>query len=190
MNVLITGTSTGIGEATADLFLNNGHVVAGLDIDCTFRENWLNTNRYTHIVCDVSNEKELPELPFVPQIIINNAGVQDAAKDIAVNLQGTINICEKYINKDCIRAIVNVASTSAHNGAEFPTYAASKGGMLAYTKHLAMRVAEFGATCNSISPGGVYTNMNKHIIDNPDMMKQCLEETLLHRWASAEEIDR
>ena len=56
--------------------------------------------------------------------------------------------------------MLNVCSTSAHNGAEFPEYCASKGGLLAYTKHLAMRIAQYGATCNSISPGGVITPMN------------------------------
>ena len=188
MKVLITGTSTGIGEATADLFLKRGHRVFGLDIDPTHRGSWLlDGNDYTHCVCDVSDPDSLPDLNVNFDIIINNAGVQNVDKDIDVNLKGTIHVCEKYIS-NAIVSIVNVASTSAHNGAEFPTYAASKGGMLSYTKHLAMQVAKYGATCNSISPGGVYTNMNKHIMDNENLMQQCLAETLLNRWADAAEI--
>ena len=81
-----------------------------------------------------------------------------------------------------------MASSSASNGAEFPLYAASKGGVVAYMKNAALRVAQYGATCNSISAGGVLTELNQHIIDNPDLMEQCLDETLLHKWAEAEEI--
>lgn len=188
MNVLITGTSTGIGEATADLFIRSGHTVVGLDIDPTHRANWImNKGQYKHYVCDISDPEALPDIEFQPDIIINNAGVQDESKDIDVNLKGTIYVTEKYVSPN-IKSIVNVASTSAHNGAEFPTYAASKGGMLSYTKHLAMQVAKYGATCNSISPGGVYTDMNKHIMDDETLMEQCLKETLLNRWASADEI--
>lgn len=188
MNVLITGTSTGIGEATAELFLDKGHVVFGLDIDPTYRETWLNTGRYSHHVCDVSDYSSLPDLPTNPDIIINNAGVQNSGRDIEVNLKGTINVCDKYVDSSHLSAIVNVASTSAHNGAEFPEYAASKGGMLTYTKTLAIEVADFGATCNSISPGGVITKMNQHILDDSEMYGQCLDETLLNKWATAEEI--
>ena len=72
--------------------------------------------------------------------------------------------------------------------AEFPEYAASKGGVVTYMKNTALRLAKYGATSNSISAGGVYTPLNAHIMDDPNLMEQCLDETLLHRWASAEEI--
>ena len=57
-----------------------------------------------------------------------------------------------------------------------------------YMKNTALRLAKYGATVNSISAGGVYTPLNAHIIDDPTLMDQCLNETLLHRWADAEEI--
>ena len=55
-----------------------------------------------------------------------------------------------YIN---IIAILNpciIGSASGHTGSEFPEYAASKGGVLAYTKNVAMRIAPYQATCNSL----------------------------------------
>ena len=81
-----------------------------------------------------------------------------------------------------------MASASGNTGAEFPEYAASKGGMIAYMKNVAIRVAPYGATSNSLSPGGVLTDLNKHIIDTPDLWEQVLNETMLDKWASVEEI--
>ena len=70
------------------------------------------------------------------------------------------------------------ASVSAHNGAEFPEYCASKGGGLAYTKNVALRVAKYGATCNSISAGGVNTELNAHILEHPAEWDKEMAETL------------
>ena len=81
-----------------------------------------------------------------------------------------------------------VSSASALTGAEFPEYCASKGGMNAYGKNVALRIAQYGATCNNLCPGGVITDLNKHILENENMYKDVLDETLLRRWATPEEI--
>ena len=65
-----------------------------------------------------------------------------------------------------IKAILNIGSASAHTGAEFPEYCASKGGVVAYTKNVAMRVAGYNATCNSLDPGGVRTSLNDCVIND------------------------
>ena len=140
---------------------------------------------YTHHIVDITGE--LPEIGGV-EVLVNNAGVQDEERNIDVNLLGTIAVTEKYGITPDIRSIVFIASASATNGAEFPVYAASKGGIVTYMKNAALRVAPYGATCNSISPGGVLTEMNRHIIENPHLMRMCLDETLLNRWAVSEEI--
>ena len=183
MDVLISGTSKGIGRATALKFLQEGHNVWGLDIDFSTIDH----ERYTHFLCDVSEHATLPNLANM-SIVINNAGTQNDVCAIDVNLIGTMNVTERYALHPHIKAVVNVASTSAHNGAEFPMYSASKGGVLAYTKNVALRIAQYGATCNSISPGGVLTDMNEHIINNPDLWSQVMDEALIKKWATAEEI--
>ena len=183
MKILITGTSRGIGYSTVKRFLyDDRHTVVGLDI----LESAIDHKDYTHFVCDVSTDT-LPDVENV-DVLINNAGVQDENLSIPVNLLGVINCTEKYGIQPNIKSIINIASASAHSGSEFPIYTASKGGVLAYTKNTALRVAEFGAVCNSISPGGVTTELNAHIMDNPKLWYEVLNETLLYKWASAEEI--
>lgn len=181
MKVLITGTSEGVGRAVAAKFLKEGHEVIGIDINAST----INDNNYTHIVSDIS--KTLPAIDNV-EILINNAGVQNNGSDIDINLKATIAVTEKYAIQPKIKSVVFMASASATTGAEFPEYVASKGGVVAYMKNVALRIANYGATSNSISAGGVITKLNQHIIDSPTLWKQVLNETLLNKWASAEEI--
>ena len=83
---------------------------------------------------------------------------------------------------------MNIGSASAHTGSEFFEYCASKGGVLAYTKNVAVRVAEYGATCNSLDPGGVLTPLNECVINDESLWAQIMDETPLKKWATPEEI--
>jgi NAD(P)-dependent dehydrogenase (short-subunit alcohol dehydrogenase family) len=181
MKVLITGAAGGIGLACARKFAECGHDVTGLDI----KPSGFEADNYRHIVCDIT--KELPEIKDV-EILVNDAGVQDDGREIDVNLKGTIAVTEKYAIQPSIHSVVFIASSSATTGAEFPEYAASKGGILAYMRNTALRIAKYGATSNSISPGGVITDLNRHILDSPDLYEKVLNEALLHKWAEPEEI--
>ena len=182
--VIITGTAKGIGLETALLFIEAGFETIGIDIlECPYALE--NIPNYIHWKCDIRDC--LPDIEDV-DILINNAGVQNCRDDIDTNLKGTINCTEKYGVQPNIKAIVNVASVSAHNGAEFPEYCASKGGMLAYTVNTAKRIAQYGATCNSISPGGVFTDLNSQVIDDPEKWQAIMDETPMKKWASADEI--
>ncbi len=182
MNVLITGTSQGIGEAIALLFLKNGHTVHGIDR----QKQSITHENYRHYVCDVRDHEHLPEIDDI-EILINNAGTQNEA-DIDINLKALISITEKYGVREGIRSILNIGSASAHTGAEFPEYCASKGGVLAYTKNVAIRIARFGATCNSLDPGGVLTPLNECVMNDPVLWAQIMDETPLKKWATPEEI--
>ncbi len=182
MKILITGTTQGIGKAIAEHFLREGHTVLGIDR----QEGSIEHSSYTHILCDVRDKDHLPAIEDV-EILINNAGTQNEA-DIDINLKALIYITEKYGIQPKIRSILNIGSASAHTGAEFPEYCASKGGVLAYTKNVAMRVAPYGATCNSLDPGGVLTPLNECVMNDPELWAQIMEETPLKKWASPEEI--
>lgn len=182
MKILITGTTQGIGRAIAEIFLKNGHEVIGIDRQPAS----ITDENYTHYICDVRDRFRLPEIENV-NILINNAGTQNE-DDIDINLKGLIGITEKYGIQEQIHSVLNIGSASAHTGAEFPEYCASKGGILAYTKNVAMRIAKFGATCNSLDPGGVLTPLNECVMNDPILWEQIMNETPLKKWATPEEI--
>lgn len=182
MKVLITGTSQGIGKAIAEHFLTSGHEVYGID-----RQGASIVHpSYIHYVCDVRDYDNLPEIEGV-EVLVNNAGTQNG-DDIDINLKALIRITEKYGLQPKIRSILNIGSASGHTGSEFPEYCASKGGVIAYTKNVALRVADYGAVCNSLDPGGVLTPLNDCVTDDPALWQEIMQQTPLKRWATADEI--
>lgn len=182
MKILVTGTSQGIGRGIALLFLERGHTVVGIDR----RPASISHEAYTHYILDVRETEKLPPVEDV-DILINNAGTQNEA-DIDINLKALIAVTERYGVREGIRSVLNIGSASAHTGAEFPEYCASKGGVLAYTKNVAMRIAPYGAVCNSLDPGGVITPLNECVMSDPALWAQIMDETPLRRWATVEEI--
>ena len=137
MNVVVTGSSSGIGRAIAMKFLSLGHSVTGIDI----KPSTIDDSRYIHVVTDIACD----ELPLIDsaEILVNNAGVQDTGRDIDVNLKGTIRVTEKYAFTGRIRSVLFIASASASTGSEFPEYVASKGGVVSYMKNVALRLAPY-----------------------------------------------
>lgn len=185
MKIVITGASSGIGAAAVEKFLKEGHEVHGIDVKLEYPSHTNNQN-YTHYVSDVRQYFYLPIIVDA-DILINNAGTQNSGDDIGINLKGLINTTKKYGLQPNIKSILNLASVSAHNGAEFPEYTASKGGVLSYTIWTAKQVANYGATCNSLSFGGVLTDLNNQVINEPILWKQIMEMTPLKKWATVEE---
>ena len=182
MEVVISGASSGIGLAIAEKFLAEGHAVTGFDV----KGSALSHPRYRHIAADI-REAAAEGLPPT-EILVNNAGTLEEEAAIDVNLSGTIRFTRQFLASPSLRSVLFIASASARNGAEFPLYVASKAGIVGYMKNLALSLAKRGVTCNSISPGGVITPANRHILENPALYEAVKAETLLGKWAEPEEI--
>lgn len=200
LTLIVTGCSSGIGEAFCKYAKNaftelrtyKQLCIIGIDV------NYGNALVDKFYQCDVSVKEDLPSfnlrdfnlLDFGDAVLINNAGIQEGSDEsvIGTNLFGVMNCTEKYVFEDKLNVIsvVNLASVSAHNGAEFPAYCASKGGVLSYTINTAKRMAPTGI-CNSLSFGGVDTLLNKPVMEDQTKWEQILNETPMRKWMTSEE---
>lgn len=185
MNIVVSGAAGGIGAAIVRKFLAEDHDVFGFDIESAA----VTHPRYRHLIHDV--REPLPDkaadLPS-PDILINAAGTLEEQDAIDVNLKGVIAFTEAFAASPRLASILFIASASARNGAEFPLYVASKAGLVGYMKNLALNLAGRGITVNSISPGGVITQANRHILESEELYAAVKAETLLGKWAAPEEV--
>lgn len=183
---IVTGAGSGIGRACAIQLARDGAGVAVWDLDAdgaaaTVREIEDAGGRALACIGDaadaaqiaVSTERTRAELGPVT-ILVNNAGItafcrfrkidEDAwDRMLRVNLKGPF-LCTQAVIGDMLDAgwgrIINISSSSAQTGAPaMAHYAASKGGVIAFTKALAMEYAADGITVNNIPPGSVVTPM-------------------------------
>ena len=166
----------------------NGYEVIGTS---TSTNNNYTNNQSRHIVCDLSKENELEKLKQlltedeIPEVLINNAGIFMEAqfgdsdeewmakwdRTQQVNLRSVALISKWAINAWKERGIegriINIASRAGVRGdtGEYAAYAASKAGMIAFTKSIARSLGEFGITAYSIAPGFVDTDMARGSIE-------------------------
>ncbi|MFJ8257183.1 SDR family NAD(P)-dependent oxidoreductase [Peribacillus asahii] len=216
---IITGGSQGIGEATAkklgehgskiiiadineEVGLKTANALQGQDIDAIF------------VKTDVSNEQDVKDLIQTAEAhfggldaLVNNAAatLRKSAKDTSleewqkvlnVNLTGTF-LCSKYaisaMEKRGGGAIVNMASWHAYRTiTRFAAYAASKGGMTALTRQMALDCGPLNIRVNAVCPSTVDTPMLyesfKSLPDPEEAFSQSLAYQPLGRIATGEDI--
>jgi 2-hydroxycyclohexanecarboxyl-CoA dehydrogenase len=184
--VIVTGAASGIGLATAQRFARDGAKVAIWDINQEAAERAVAELVATGAKAiasrvDVSKRAQVDaaverfHAEFGPvQVLVNNAGItdfrafmdtteEDWDRVMTINLKSML-VCTQAVLPDMLTAkwgrIINISSSSAQTGsARMTAYAASKGGVIAFTKSLAQELAQKGITVNNIPPGFVDTPM-------------------------------
>jgi len=211
---LVTGAGRGIGRAIAiELARRGAHVALDYRSDSTHAESAAVEIRELGVECitimgDVSKKgeagrivKEVLDKWQRLDILVNNAGItrdrsmrkmteDDWAEVINVNLNGTFYCTSAalpaMINQRFGR-IINIASVVGQMGAfGQANYSASKGGIIAFTKTLALEMAKFNITANAIAPGFTSTEMVEAIPE--EIAAQIKSKIPLGRFASVEEI--
>ena len=179
---VVTGAAAGIGEATAELFAEEGAAVVALDVDPAgdavarrIRERW---GRALFVRADISVEDEVRAAMVEVErvfgridVLVNNAatfvfkGVEATPEEwhrsLDVNVIGTA-LCTRYaadvMKKNGGGAIVNLGSISSFVAQpEFLTYNATKAAILNMTRCLALDLAPHGIRVNCVCPGAIRT---------------------------------
>ena len=207
---LVTGASRGIGAAIASALTEAGAKVIGTATTVKgadqISENLKNKGRGA--VLDITNTESSIALisdilakEEALDIVINNAGItndnllarmKESAWDdvINANLNGTYRICKhvlKTMMKQRYGRIINISSVVGLTGNPGQTnYAASKAGVIGFTKSLAKEVGSRNITANVIAPGFIQTDMTDALTS--EQVDKMLSQVPLKRLGEAQEI--
>ena len=195
MNILVTGASKGIGSAIAKELKNIGKVfVTGRN-----EKALIDLNADGFCVCDLS--KDISVLTdFIEKkeidVLVNNAGeyiyselermnCEDISRLYQTNLIAPANLASRVIpnmkNKKWGR-IINIGSISGVMGEAYASiYSSSKAGLIGLTKALALELAEYNITVNTINPGWVETELGMASIDDSEFSREEIIETIPQR---------
>ncbi|HSY47816.1 MAG TPA: glucose 1-dehydrogenase [Thermoanaerobaculia bacterium] len=212
---LITGGGSGIGKASCLLFAKEGAKVVVVDVnrdsaEATAREIGANARAYAADVskaADAEGMVRFAEESFGRlDVVFNNAGIfhpdddsvtntTEAIWDIVinVNLKGVFLGCQ-YAIPALLRAgggsIINTASFVAIMGAAAPqiAYTASKGGVLAMTREIAVEFARKNIRANSLCPGPVETPLLAELLSDPVRRNRRLVHIPMGRFGRPEEM--
>lgn len=211
---IITGGTRGIGKQIALTFAKEGYNIAinyrteNDDLKNTKKEIEENNVKCFTFQGDVTNFKDCEQ--FVKQIVeefgnidvlVNNAGItrdtllmrmkeEDFKQVIDTNLIGTFNVTKNvisYMMKARSGRIINISSVVGISGNAGQTnYAASKAGIIGFTKSLAKEVASRNITVNAVAPGFIDTQMTAVLKE--DIKEDIAKKIPLKRMGTPQDV--
>ena len=202
---IVTGAASGIGQATAELFRQEGALVLAVD-----RPETALAGDALHQ--DLREEDAAERVVAVAlarfgrlDLLVNNAGVahntlaeemEDADWDfqLDVNLKAVFRLCRAaipYLKVSPYPRVVNVASVAAHfTDYGLAAYSASKAGVTGLTRTLALELGKFGITANWIEPGAIVTGMTRASLEQPEIGRVWGAKAALRRLGQPIDIAR
>lgn len=211
---IITGASRGIGKGIAELFAKAGSNIAftysssvesaqALEIELAkfgikakgYQSNAANFDESQKLVDDV-----IAEFGTI-DVLINNAGItkdnllmrmseEDFDKVIEINLKSVFNMTkavQRTMLKNRKGSIINISSVVGVKGnAGQSNYAASKAGILGFTKSIALELGSRNIRCNAIAPGFIETEMTAKL--NEEVVQGWRDSIPLKRGGSTEDV--
>lgn len=214
---LITGASKGLGRAMALALAESGARLALVSRDqkqlaITADQVQAHGSRAELFHADITDEQQVRKLEGEVaakfgkvQILINNAGINirkpitdftlaEWRQVIDTNLTGVFLMCRSFVPRmtgQQYGRIINLTSIMSHVALPGRSaYAASKSGLLGFTRALALELAPEKITVNGISPGPFATEMNTPIMQNPEANQQFIANIPLARWGKVEEVGK
>lgn len=203
-NILITGSSRGLGKALAEHYLNRGDNVYG----CARSEGTIEHDNYYHYQVDIASPEDVNNLFFslrkeIKQLdaIINNAGVasmnafaltpvESFQKIFDINVQGTFLFCQKafgLLKRSPHPRIINMSTVAVPLQLEGESiYAASKSAVETLTRIIAKEYGGFGITCNAIGPSPIDTALIKGVAK--DKIAKLIKRQAVQKMATEEDV--
>ena len=208
---IITGAASGMGAATAELFVREGAHVLAVDLPGSGVASRFEASPLVQAI-----EKDITDDGAADvivggcvaafgglDILVNNAGIGAAAaaesmhvdawdRVFAVDLRAMFLLCQRAIPE--MRAgsygrIVNISSVAAlRPDFGLVAYSAAKAGVLGLTRTLALELGRFGITANAILPGPIYTGMTRQAFDQESVRAAWEKKTAVRRLGEPEDI--
>lgn len=212
---VVTGASKGLGKAMSLALAEAGANVALVSRDEKLLAEVAAAVRGTGaraeaFPADVSDEAQVAAVEKAvlqrlgkPQILINNAGInirkpvtdftlEEWNRVQATNVTSVFLMCRAFVPHIKGRGygrIISMTSMMSHVALAGRTaYCASKTALLGFTKALALELAAEKITVNAISPGPCTTEINKPLLENPELAQSFLSRIPVGRWGAPEEI--